>query len=81
MFEAVIFDAAGQVERLTLLDSGALPAGRPRVRQFILRGAACDGLGKILINGATDCDAGDPGTEACMENLELHSRTEIEVIG
>ncbi len=81
VFEAVIFDADGQVERLTLLDFGALPAGRPRVRQFVLREAQCDRIGKILINGATDCDGGGLENDACTKDLELRSRTEIEVIG
>ncbi|WP_372614617.1 hypothetical protein [Aquicoccus sp.] len=81
VFEAVLFDAEGRVERLTLFDFGALPAARPRVRQFVVPGLACDGLGRVLINGSETC-AGDglpPG--ACMEGLELESRTDVELIG
>jgi hypothetical protein len=79
VFETVLFDTGGQVERLTLFDFGALPAGRPRVRQFTLPDTPCDGIGRILVNGASTCEADAPG--ACTEGLSLSSRSEIEVIG
>lgn len=81
IFEAVLFDAEGRVERLTLLDFGALPAGRPRVRQFVLPETTCEGLGEVLFNGVTDCAAGDLGPAACTDALELRSRAQIGVIG
>ena len=37
VFEAVLFDDQGRVERLTLFDFGELPAARPRVRPAALR--------------------------------------------
>lgn len=81
VYETVLFDNAGQVDRLTLFDFGALPAGRPRVRQFTVSGLTCDGLGQILINGAHTCDTADLGDDACEAGLILNTRTEIEVIG
>lgn len=81
VFEAVLFDTSGQVDRLTLLDFGELPAGRPRVRQFVVTAASCDGLGRLLFNGATECAAGDLGESACTSDLDLSTRTGIEVIG
>nr|WP_037373136.1 hypothetical protein [Salipiger mucosus] len=81
VFEAVLFDTGGQVDRLTLFDFGTLPAGRPRVRQFVVPGLACDGLGQILINGASTCEAGELGAGACSDDLLLETRTETEVIG
>lgn len=81
VFEAVLFDAQGQVNRLTLFDFGALPAGRPRVRQFVVPGMECEAIGRILINGASTCEAGELGMGACMEGLDLGSRTKTEVIG
>ena len=79
IFETVIFDAEGQVNRLTLFDFGTLPAGRPRVRQFVIPGAACDGIGQVLFNGAETCDGA--GTGACTTGLTLSTRTGIEVTG
>ncbi|RYH02532.1 hypothetical protein EU805_07855 [Salipiger sp. IMCC34102] len=81
VFETVLFDASGQVDRLTLFDFGTLPQGRPRVRQFSMPGTSCDGIGRILFNGANTCESADAGPDACDAGLELATRTEIEVIG
>ena len=81
VFETVLFDTDGQVERLTLFDFGTLPQGRPRVRQFTIPGTSCDGFGRILFNGANTCEAADLGEGACTEGLTLGSRTDIEVLG
>ena len=81
VYETVLFDSAGQVDRLTLFDFGTLPPGRPRVRQFSVSGISCDGLGQVLINGAHTCEAPDLKTTACETGLILDTRTKIEVIG
>lgn len=81
VFETVLFDTSGQVERLTLFDFGTLPAGRPRLRQFVVPGLSCDGLGQILINGANQCSAEGLEPGACSNGLALGSRTPVEVIG
>jgi hypothetical protein len=75
--EAVLIDAAGRVERLTLFAFGALPDGIPRVRQFDIPGLACDGLGRVLVNGVSECSAG----AACAKSLELLTRTDVEILG
>ena len=81
VFETVLFDKEGQVDRLTLFDFGALPAGRPRVRQFQLDGLACEDLGKVLINGASTCRVGGKDSAICTDSLKLHSSTAAELIG
>jgi len=81
VYETVLFDSAGQVDRLTLFDFGTLPAGRPRVRQFSVSGIACEELSRLLINGAHTCEAPDLAAGACMAGLVLETRTGIEVIG
>lgn len=81
VYEAVLFDADGRVERLTLFDFGALPAARPRVRQFVMPGVDCAGLSRLLFNGAETC-AGDGLPErACTDGLRLETRTDLEVLG
>ncbi len=75
--EVVLFDPQGVVERLTLFEFGALPAGVPRVRQFDVPGLSCDGLGRVLVNGVAEC----PGDLPCAAALEPSSRTDVEVIG
>jgi len=81
VLEAVLFDAGGQVERLTLFDFGTLPAGRPRVRQFVVPDASCEGFGSVLINGAQTCETGGAASGACEGALELRSRVGIDLIG
>lgn len=81
VYETVLLDTEGQVDRLTLFDFGTLPAGRPRVRQFVVPGTGCDGLGQILINGANRCEAGGAESDLCTKGLELKSRSDVEVIG
>ncbi len=81
VYETVLFDGAGQVDRLTLFDFGTLPPGRPRVRQFTVQEIACDGLSRVLINGAHTCEAPDLADTACDAGLTLDTRTKIEVIG
>ncbi|WP_353473930.1 hypothetical protein PVT71_18555 [Salipiger sp. H15] len=81
VYETVLLNTDGQVDRLTLFDFGALPAGRPRVRQFVVPGVACDALGQILINGANRCEAGGAESDLCTKGLELKSRGDVEVIG
>ena len=79
VYEAVLFDTEGRVDRMTLFDFGNLPAARPRVRQFLVPGLVCSDLGRLLINGAETCEAASPG--ACTQDLHLRSRTEVEIIG
>lgn len=81
VYEAVLFDTQGRVDRLTLFDFGALPAARPRVRQFVVPGLACASLGSLLINGAETCAGDNLPAGACSEGLALHSRTDVEVLG
>jgi len=81
LYEAVLFDGNGQVHQLTLFDFGALPPARPRVRQFIVPDLACDGLSRIIFNGATRCESAGLAPGACMSGLQLDSRTATEVLG
>lgn len=81
VFEVVLFDTEGRVDRLTLFDLGALPTARPRVRQFVVPGLACASLGRLLVNGAETCAGKGLPDDACTTNLELRSRTDVEVLG
>ena len=81
IYEMVLFDRDGQVERLTLFDFGTLPPDRPRVRQFTLPDTSCDAISRVLVNGASTCEAPDLGGDACSADLDVSSRTAIEVLG
>lgn len=81
IYEVVLFDADGGVDRLTLLDFGTLPEGRPRVRQFGLGNLACADLGQVLINGAQTCTVAGAASDVCAVGLTVSSRTDVEVTG
>lgn len=79
VYETVLFDAKGQVARLTLLDFQDLPAGRPRVRQFQFP-QACGGISRVLINGASTCAGENLPEAACSRGLRLSSKV-MELAG
>jgi hypothetical protein len=81
IYETVLFDQNGQVINLSLFDFGALPPGRPRVRQFVLDQTECAAIGRILFNGASTCTAPNLPETACEDRLNLTSRTKIETLG
>ena len=69
------------VERLTLFDFGGLPAARPRVRQFLIPDLDCASLSRVLINGAETCTGENLPQDACTRDLDLRSRTDMELVG
>lgn len=81
VYETVLFDKDGQVNRLTLFDFGTLPPARPRVRQFAVPQMTCDQLGRVLFNGAHACQGEGLDAKACESSFFPSSRTDIEVLG
>lgn len=81
VFETVLFDSDGQVERLTLFDFGTLPPARPRVRQFVIPQTTCAQLGRVLFNSASTCEGAGLEPSLCESGLLPSSRTSIEVLG
>jgi hypothetical protein len=81
VYETVLFDKNGQVNRLTLFDFGTLPPARPRVRQFVLPQMECRQLGRVLFNGANTCDGANLEAGICSSSLLPSSRTDVEIIG
>lgn len=81
VFEAVLFNGNGQVDRLTLFDFGTLPTARPRVRQFVVPNLQCEGLSRIIFNGVSQCTGEGVSEGMCESDLSLTSRTATEVLG
>lgn len=81
VYETVLFDTNGLVDRLTLFDFGALPPARPRVRQFVVPDLACDKLGRVLFNGANTCSGEGLDAGVCDKGFLPSSRLKIEVLG
>ncbi|WP_027167197.1 hypothetical protein [Mesorhizobium sp. WSM3224] len=76
-FEIALFNEAGVVDRLTVLDFKDLPAGKTKVTRFDLAGADCAKLGRVLINSATECAGNGLEPVACMRALKTSTRTAI----
>jgi len=74
-FEIALFNDAGVVDRLTVLDFKDLPAGKTKVTRFDLAGADCGKLSRVLINSATECTGVEPA--ACMRALKTSTKTAI----
>ena len=82
VFEVVVLNRQGKVDRLTLLDFQDLPQGRKRVRQFDLPGLVCADVAQLLVNAASTCTGAGVAAEACMKDLVVISRVEnLEVSG
>lgn len=76
VFETVLLNTDGAVDRLTLFDMRDLPSGTPRVRQFNVPALACEDLGQVLINGVAEC-----APEGCADALTYSSRIDVEILG
>ncbi|RAZ89197.1 hypothetical protein DPM33_19790 [Mesorhizobium hawassense] len=76
-FEIALFNQAGVVDRLTVLDFKDLPAGKTKVTRFDLAGADCGKLIRVLINSATECAGTGVEPAACMRGLKTSTKTGI----
>jgi len=77
-FELVLFDKAGMVSRITVVDFKDLPEGKTKVRQFDFSGVDCTKLGRILVNDATQCAGDGIEPKACVRYLKTLNRSEAE---
>ncbi|MER9656058.1 hypothetical protein NKJ26_21570 [Mesorhizobium sp. M0152] len=76
-FEIALFNEAGVVDRLTVLDFKDLPAGKTKVTRFDLAGTDCAKVSRVLINSATECAGTGIEPNACMRKLKTDTKTGI----
>lgn len=76
-YEMALFDKAGVVDRLTVLDFKSLPSGKTRVSRFDLKGVDCADVGRVLINDATECAGAGTPPDACLSALKTQSTSGI----
>lgn len=79
-YEVAVFDAQGVVQRLLVLEFGALVAGKTKVLQFDLAGAPCASISRIVVNDVAACtlSQGDQPSDICLAGLAASSRTAIQ---
>ncbi len=76
-FEIALFNEAGVVDRLTVLDFKDLPAGKTKVVRFDLAGTDCAKISRVLVNSATECAGKGIEPSACMAQLKTDSKAGI----
>jgi hypothetical protein len=76
-FEIALFNDAGVVDRLTVLDFNELPAGKTKVARFDLAGVDCTKISRVLINHATECTGAGIEPKACLAQLKPETKSTI----
>jgi hypothetical protein len=76
-FEMALFNDAGVVDRLTVLDFKDLPAGKTKVTRFDLPGVDCGKIGRVLVNSATACSGEGVDAKACIRDLKTTTRAKV----
>jgi hypothetical protein len=76
-YEIALFNEAGVVDRLTVLDFKELPAGKTKVTRFDLTGVDCAKISRILVNHATECAGEGVEPAACLRKLKTSAKSDI----
>ena len=79
-WQVAIFDRAGAVQSLPILDFGGMIAGKTRVGIFPLPGRSCGDIGRIVVNDVAECSAEDGADlrDTCLGKLATQNRTDID---
>ena len=76
-FEIALFNDAGVVDRLTVLDFNELPEGKTKVARFDLPGTDCTKISRVLVNHATECAGAGIDPKACLSRLKPETKSTI----
>ncbi|HEY6633813.1 MAG TPA: hypothetical protein VIZ90_20335 [Rhizobiaceae bacterium] len=76
-FEIALFNEAGVVDRLSVLDFNELPAGKTKVARFDLAGTDCSKISRVLVNHATECAGAGIDPKACLARLRPETKSTI----
>jgi hypothetical protein len=78
-FQMAVFDTAGAVTRLIVLDFGALTVGKTKVVQFDIPGQTCAQISRIVVNEVAQCTTtGGAAVDGCLSALATASRSSIQ---
>lgn len=75
--ELVLFGKENQVNRLLTVNVGRMPQGKTRVKQFDLKGTSCPEIGRLLLNGVTQCSGAKLTPAACTDAVKTSSRLPV----
>jgi len=77
--DLVFFDPDGVATKQLLLDLAPLYADKKTFASFLLDETACDKIGSILVNDVPMCENGSGNEVACIELLQVSSRSAIQL--
>lgn len=77
LLEIVLFDKEQAVVKLLAVNPGRLPSGKTRVKQFDLKGVACDGIGRVLLNDIKRCDGDGLSPQTCLDAARPSTRIDV----
>lgn len=78
--DLVMFDPDGIISKRLAVEMAPLRAGKTSVKVFGIDGAACGGLGRILVNDVLSCEVGGSARNDCLEMIETASRGPVDLI-
>jgi hypothetical protein len=75
-YEMAIFNAAGAVSNMLLMEFGGIAAGKTRVIQFDVANQSCSDVSRILVNNQVDCATADGASTMCVDRLATKTLVE-----
>jgi hypothetical protein len=78
--DLVMFDKDGVIAKRLAVDVAPLPAGKTSVKLFDIEDLACDGIGRILVNDAIDCQEDGGKISDCVALIEPSSRSDVSMV-
>ncbi len=78
--ELVVFDAAGIANRRLAAEFGPLSKGKTVLKVFPLGGIACEGVGRLLVNGVLACGTKAAPIADCVDRIAVSSRASVPLI-
>lgn len=72
--DLVMFDDDGIIARRVAVEGAPLPSGKMVVKAFDIPDLACDRIGRVLLNGLTQCADLEGDRSGCLALIETGSR-------
>jgi len=79
-FEMVTFGEGGGFASMSVFEFGTILAGRIKVVQFDLAGMTCEGLTRLVVNGAPQCTIAGAESDFCFAQLATANLTDVELL-
>lgn len=77
-FELALFDSNSRVSSVIVLDAGALPQDKTRVKRFNLPDINCSDVSRVLLNDITECTGQALTAAKCLSQAEISSRSDVD---